>query len=145
MYAFGSIVAFVSFFKLSNLASLPSIPIFIPATFGILCIAGMINLYQQLTSSPLIAPDSAWSFFETEQGREIGGLFILAFEMALIVVTSMIVKGKSQKGKQQNTSFMLVGLYWIGFALVLVAFYAAIYLQPEMNKRLNVEHCKGSL
>jgi len=135
MYLFGSVLSFATF--LNSLRTFPQVPLIIPSIFGVLCVVGMIRLSQNI-AFPI---ENVWEFFETEEGREIGGLFILGFEMVLILLTS-----NWKANRESGTESVLVKVvYWAGFILVIVAFYSAIYLQPEMNKRLQVPHCQGSL
>jgi hypothetical protein len=53
--------------------------------------------------------ESLWQFFETEEGREIGGLAVISFEMFLISLTSKF--SKSSSGACLDTCFLHSYLY----------------------------------
>jgi len=78
-------------------------------------------------------PTSAWEFFETEEGREVGGLACVFFDLAFIVST--LTEGKDN---------LLRLMYVLGIAVVISAVFGII-VQPELNKRRHVDHCSGSL
>jgi len=133
LYAFAAIIAFAT--ALNMVHMLPAIPAIIP--LFILTISGIWSYYL---SQEIEYPSNLWEFFETEQGREIGGLAMLGFEMLLIVLTQLFASGKSG-----SSSFLMTSIYWGFFSVVVYAFYATFFLQPDMNKRLQVPHCKGSI
>eukprot|EP01114_Cavostelium_apophysatum_P004883 TRINITY_DN1531_c0_g1_i1.p1 TRINITY_DN1531_c0_g1~~TRINITY_DN1531_c0_g1_i1.p1 ORF type:complete len:338 (+),score=33.80 TRINITY_DN1531_c0_g1_i1:100-1014(+) len=130
LYGFGAAMNLIAFFN--ALGYFPAVPVTIPSLFGIMSLAGLARLGRAIET-----PASIWEFFETEEGREIGGLFILGLDMILLVLTSG--KNAQQPGR------LVPVLYWSLFVLVLAALYAAVFLQPAMNRRLKVEHCNGIL
>jgi len=139
IYLFASFLSFASFLHDSQYFAVPSLPIAIPVVISLGCILGIIKL---VTVIPREALNSSWSFFEVEEGREIGGITILLLEMLLITTTPG--RGSRQRFSTKR-SLLMNALYWSAFLLVMIAFYATFFLQPMMNQRLQVEHCTGQL
>lgn len=120
------------------MSAVKPLPSFIPTLFGGLCLGGAVFLFGKI-STPFA---TTWEFLETEEGREIGGLAILAFEMSLILLSRS--SSFSPHSRSESSGIIARLLYLVGVVIVAWAFYATFFLQPEMNARLDVEHCKGS-
>jgi hypothetical protein len=116
---------------LGDFVKVEVLPQTLSLAFGSLSLMLMIYVFQKMES----LPSSTWEFFETEEGREVGGLVIVIFEMLVIFLTP----------SEAISSTGLKILYLLAFAIFAVAVYAEFFLQPLMNQRLQVEHCKGSL
>mmetsp|Transcript_1432 Transcript_1432/g.1897 ORF Transcript_1432/g.1897 Transcript_1432/m.1897 type:complete len:176 (+) Transcript_1432:70-597(+) len=129
MYLAGSAVCFFSIGEL--------LPHFVPEMLGLYCLWIIYELYNEMINSTAFKDTfhshlNSWEFFETEQGREIGGLVYLIFGL---ILSRLPASSKSSAVKS---------LYFVGSAAMVGGIYATLYLQPEMNKTNFVEHCSGT-
>lgn len=122
IYGIGAGLAFWGAYK-------SSIPPVLPAAYAAICLGFAGQVMLQLVDKPYYQP-GVWEFLETEEGREISGLLVIAFEMILLASGSF--------GRARLFLGLCSGLG------ALYCLYALFFLQPMMNARLQVEHCKGS-
>ncbi|PRP84020.1 transmembrane protein [Planoprotostelium fungivorum] len=77
--------------------------------------------------------DDIWSFFETEEGRELGGL---------IVVSLSLIQNSTESRRQSNLMSFLLKMTTA--VLLGAAVYALFVLQPLMNQKEKVAHCNNA-
>lgn len=66
---------------------------------------------------------------------------MLALEMFLIIATFALAGNQEKSGGP----LVITLIYYVMLGLVLAGFYATFFLQPAMNKKMQVPHCKGSI
>lgn len=76
-----------------------------------------------------------WAFLEHEEGREVGGLLLLALHGALVRRSL----GSQARGRGPPAVLLLLAL-----SAVSVAVYAWVAYQPAMVAKYDTEHCKGA-
>src|SRR4051812_44741126 len=91
MYILAALVSFRTAFESFHLNKEQHfMPLYIPGIFAFVSLLGILVTVS--ISSISLSSGTWWSFFETEEGREIGGLGIVFFEMIIILISGYCIQ-----------------------------------------------------
>lgn len=136
LYLFSAFLCFWTFLNVTKILPKPSIPLAVPLVWAVIILFVAFYVYKSVPYSP----GNLWEFLEMEEGREMGGLSIILFEVGLIIVTL-----QETSSKPTFWSWISRGYYFSAFSIVSLSFYILLFLQPQLNEKLRVEHCSGIL